>query len=65
MTPVPRPVDRPMMACEYSKLGFMRVASSTNQACRWVMAASAYLACPVIFQAAVKAGTSTLSRRMA
>ena len=35
MMPVPRPVKRPWMACAYCRFGFIRVASSTNQARRW------------------------------
>ena len=44
MIPVPRPVKRPWMACAYCRCGFMRVASSTNQARRWRAACVGVLA---------------------
>src|ERR1044071_8508612 len=37
---MPRPVKRPLIAWEYSRLGFIRVAGSTNHACRCFTAAA-------------------------
>jgi 2-isopropylmalate synthase len=65
MMPVPRPLKRPLIACAYCRFGFMRVASSMNQARRWSSAWSAYLRWCVILDAAARAGTIRLRRIMA
>ena len=48
MIPMPRPVVIPLIAWAYWRLGFIRVAESTNQALRCSIAWRAYCASPVI-----------------
>ena len=47
----------PLIACAYCRFGFIRVSSSTNQACRCLIAASAYFCHSLIRQALVSAAT--------
>ena len=56
MMPIPRPLLTPKIACAYSRLGFIRVDSLTNQERRCSAAWMAYFFCFVIHQACGESG---------